>query len=396
MNSTNITNYVNITPTPPPQQAEFEYADEPEISKIIRYIIYCILFILAVGGNIAVVSVPIRHKRMRNFTYFLITNLAVSDIGTMLCLPPLLVSDYYNLQWPMGEVMCKLVNPSLTMFSIITTNSLVAIAVDRFMALVFPFKRRPNVKESALVISLTWLLAFGVVLPSFGARRVIPYQQGNKVELYCREFFPADSPEEQAVIERTYNISMYMINNALPIVIISAVYAIIITKLKGISFTKIFKRKTSKGDSNNGMAKPITLTSDEFYQKQKTEREKKFMKMLLSVVVVFVLFYVPVQTYFLIIMLGVQNNWKYTVILYQYLFLMMWVPNALNPILYGSMNEQYAKAFKRIFRCKGGGGNDLIGSTTRGSYSKAPMTMQSRNDDTIYAVNRGTQQTDVM
>lgn len=391
MNTTHVTNITNdTTPSIALQPPSAQYLNEPEISKIIRYVIYSIIFILAVGGNIAVVSVPIRHKRMRNFTYFLITNLAVSDIGTMLCLPPLLISDYYDLAWPMGETLCKLVNPSLTMFSIITTNSLVAIAIDRFMALVFPFKRRPNVKESALVISLTWLLAFGLVLPSFGARRVDEF---GKQTFYCTERFPADSIEESEFIAKMYTISLYIINNALPIVIISAVYAIIITRLKGISFTKLFKRKGSKGDSD--MVKPISLTSDEFYQKQKKERERKFMKMLLSVVVVFVIFYVPVQTYFLLIILGVKNEWKYTVILYQYLFLMMWVPNSLNPILYGSMNEQYAKAFKRIFRCKGVG-SDLTGSTTRGSYSKAPMTMHSRNDDAHYAVNRGTHQTDAM
>lgn len=381
MNSTNGT-YVNISHGT--ASAPYDYIEEPEISKIIRYVIYAFLFLLAIGGNLAVVSVPLRNKRMRNFTYFLITNLAVSDIGAMLCLPPVLVSEYYNLTWPMGEALCKLVNPAITMFSLITTNSLVAIAVDRFMALVFPFKRRPNVKESALVISLTWLLAFGLVLPSFGARKLHGEIYEGKEYFYCQEVFPGKT-EDRNMIKKIYTVCLYLINNTIPIIIISVVYAVIIIKLKGISFSQVFKRKSSK--DSDSFSKPIGLTSDELYRKQKQEREKKFMKMLLSVVVVFVLFYVPVQTFFLLITLEVKNEWQYMIILYQYLFLMMWVPNALNPIFYGSMNEQYSKAFRRLFRCKKTG-TDYGTSTTRGSYSKAPMTMNSRHDDNTDTVNR--------
>lgn len=382
MNSTNGT-YVNISHGT--ASAPYDYIEEPEISKIIRYVIYAFLFLLAIGGNLAVVSVPLRNKRMRNFTYFLITNLAVSDIGAMLCLPPVLVSEYYNLTWPMGEALCKLVNPAITMFSLITTNSLVAIAVDRFMALVFPFKRRPNVKESALVISLTWLLAFGLVLPSFGARKLHGEIYEGKEYFYCQEVFPGKTVEDKNMIKKIYTVCLYLINNTIPIIIISVVYAVIIIKLKGISFSQVFKRKSSK--DSDSFSKPIGLTSDELYRKQKQEREKKFMKMLLSVVVVFVLFYVPVQTFFLLITLEVKNEWQYMIILYQYLFLMMWVPNALNPIFYGSMNEQYSKAFRRLFRCKKTG-TDYGTSTTRGSYSKAPMTMNSRHDDNTDTVNR--------
>lgn len=377
---------VTLNNTKPPDSPFADYVNEPTESQIFRYAIYLVLFVLAVGGNIAVVIVPIRQKRMRNFTYYLITNLAVSDIGSMLCLPPLLVSEYLS-QWTLGTPLCKLVNPALTMFSLITTNSLVAIAIDRFMALVFPFKRRPNVKESTLVISLTWLVAFGLVLPLFGAREVTKYYHQGYLYLVCQDKFPNQT------FELVYNVSIYLINNTIPILIISGVYAVIIVKLRGVSFTKMFKRKSSKDSDVNNFAKPNGLTSDEYYKKQKNDREKKFTKMLLSVVVVFVLFYVPVQTYFLLFSLKVQYQWKYTPILYQYLYLMMWVPNALNPILYGSMNEQYAKAFKRIFRCKGAGKD--FGSTTRGSYSRAPMTMHSQNDVGNYTINKDTTQTEM-
>ncbi|XP_031564601.1 orexin receptor type 2-like [Actinia tenebrosa] len=392
MNSTfgiEPTTSVNAVTTAPPIAAQ-AYFIEPNPSKIFRYVLYALLFLFAVVGNIAVCVVPIRQKRMRTFTYFLITNLAVSDIGTMLCLPPLLMFDYTST-WSIGETMCKLVNPSLTMFSLITTNTLVAIAIDRFMSLVFPFVRRPQKKETILVVTLTWLVAFACVLPSFGARKLTPIMEGGHVFVYCDEEFPGDTVEDKIYHKKIYDIALYLINNTIPIIIISLVYVIIIFKLKGISLSKVFKRKSSKS-SFEGYSQPA-LNSDEVYLKQKNERERKFMQMLLSVVVVFVLFYVPVQTLFLLnTLLPSTSGWYYLYITYYYLYLMMWVPNALNPILYGAMNEQYARAFKKILCCRWKSRKDGFGSTL-GSYSRAPTTTKNTRNDVAGSNTRETEMT---
>ncbi|XP_032235252.2 neuropeptide Y receptor type 2 isoform X1 [Nematostella vectensis] len=326
-----------------------EYYQEPYESKVVRYVINALLFLFAIVGNITVCLVPVRHRRMRTFTYYLITNLAVSDIFTMLCLPPLLVYEFQG-SWNMGSVMCKLVNPALTMFGLVTTNTLVAIAIDRFIALVFPFTRRPERKETILVVSLSWLVAFASVLPSFGARTLV---ERAPAVVYCEEIFPGKTPEEKQVFAKGYSIFLYLLNNALPILIISCLYIIIILKLKGISLLSVFKRKSSNTeDGLMSRSSSAPITSDSVYEKQKHDREKKFTQMLLSVVVVFILCYVPVQTFFLTATLSPQVlNWKYTQIIYIYLYLMMWFPNALNPLLYGSMNDHYAKAFKILLRC---------------------------------------------
>ena len=99
---------------------------------------------VAIAGNATICIIPMRRKRMRTCTYILITNLAVSDIGTMLCLPYIILAEWQENEWTLGEVMCRLVNPSLTMFYIVTTNTLVAIAAHRFFVLVFPFRSKPS------------------------------------------------------------------------------------------------------------------------------------------------------------------------------------------------------------------------------------------------------------
>ena len=59
-----------------PVSSALLWIDEPHFSKIIRYVIYCLLFVFAIGGNATVCIIPFRHRRMRTCTYFLITNLA--------------------------------------------------------------------------------------------------------------------------------------------------------------------------------------------------------------------------------------------------------------------------------------------------------------------------------
>lgn len=74
--------------------------------------------------------------------------------------------------------------------------------------------------------------------------------------------------------------------------------------------------------------------------------------MLITVVVIFVFCYIPYQTFFFIAEFKpAVYTWNYILVVYPYLYVLMWLPNALNPICYGSMNEQYAKAFRSLLRC---------------------------------------------
>ena len=63
------------------------YVQQPQVSRIIRFVIYAILFVIEIAGNAIICIIPMCRKRMRTCTYILITKLAVFDIGTTLYLP---------------------------------------------------------------------------------------------------------------------------------------------------------------------------------------------------------------------------------------------------------------------------------------------------------------------
>ncbi|XP_022788207.1 growth hormone secretagogue receptor type 1-like [Stylophora pistillata] len=270
----------------------YNFVPEPQSSRTIRYIIYCMVFIFAIVGNTTVCIIPFRHRRMRTCTYFLITNLAVSDIGTMLCLPYILIMEWQE-EWSMGSVMCKLVNPSLTMFYLVTTNTLVAIAVHRFFVVVFPFKSKPGKSRVALIILLIWLVAFLCVLPSFGARQLVAegVKENGKTSYRCDEIFPGKTREDQVYFRNMYTIFQYVINIFLPIVIIAILYIVIAYKLRQMSLA-LGLRKDRRGSQSSTSYHSVTSRKksiDDISLRKRNDLEKKFLRMLAVVVIVFIL-----------------------------------------------------------------------------------------------------------
>ncbi|XP_078368963.1 RYamide receptor-like [Oculina patagonica] len=378
----------------PGAQSPYDYVEEPQFSRIIRYVTYSVLFAFAICGNITVCIIPFRHKRMRTCTYFLITNLAVSDIGTMLCLPSILIMMEWNHgEWTMGAVMCKLVNPSLTMFYLVTTNTLVAIAFHRFVVVVFPFRSKLGKSKIALVILLTWLTAFFCVLPSFGARQLEALGVRNNETVYrCTEIFPGRTYEEQIYYQNIYTIFQYTINIFLPVVAIVIMYIVIAHKLRKMSQAlgcgpAPKERRASEGSVSYFSVRSRSsrkMSIDETSARKRTELERKFLRMLAVVVIVFVVCYVPYTTFFLVVAYyQAPLQWRYLTIFYHYIYLLMWFPNALNPICYGALDDRYATIIKSLC-CR---------RTTKKSHRYAKSASQVANSIPAYSRNIRSNQT---
>lgn len=84
-------------------------------------------------GNFVFIAALARYKKLRNLTNLLIANLAISDfLVAIVCCP--FEMDYYvvrQLSWEHGHVMCASVNYLRTVSLYVSTNALLAIAIDR-------------------------------------------------------------------------------------------------------------------------------------------------------------------------------------------------------------------------------------------------------------------------
>ena len=336
------------------QLNELEGFVEPEALKIFRFFIYAVIIFFALVGNVAVCIISRRNRRLQTSTYCLVMNLAVSDIGSVLCLP-FLLPELYLGNWMMGEVMCKLLKPSVVMFNFVTTNTLVAIACDRFRAVVFPFVARPSTSETRLILALLWLIAFVFSLPSYGAMTVISYPEFSD-SYYCIDFFSED-PEKDTLYRRVYTIIMYTVQALSPVLVISALYFKITITLKHVRLVPLALRPVRASSlTSTPNASPrssvvnvngLHMNATGFVKRQ--IMEKKFLRMLMTVLLIYVLCYLPFQTMYLVYEFHPELFFgPYMQPLSEFLYLIVWLPNALNPICYGCLNEYYKRAFKAM------------------------------------------------
>ncbi|KAK2896324.1 hypothetical protein Q8A67_010812 [Cirrhinus molitorella] len=98
---------------------------------VIGAVLVCIMLVCGFG-NFLFIATLARYKKLRNLTNLLIANLAISDFIVAVVCCPFLV-DYYvvkQLSWDHGKVLCASVNYLRTVSLYVSTNALLAIAVD--------------------------------------------------------------------------------------------------------------------------------------------------------------------------------------------------------------------------------------------------------------------------
>lgn len=78
-----------------------------DLHQIIRILLYCLIFLLSILGNILVITVLIRNKRMRTVTNTFLLSLAVSDLMLCLfCMPFTLIPNLLK-DFIFGSAVCK-------------------------------------------------------------------------------------------------------------------------------------------------------------------------------------------------------------------------------------------------------------------------------------------------
>ena len=78
--------------------------------KAAKTLAYTLVIFVAFLGNVLVIGVVYKNKKMRTITNFQIVNMSVADILiTIAAMPPVVYQVYQGRRWPFGLVPCKLV-----------------------------------------------------------------------------------------------------------------------------------------------------------------------------------------------------------------------------------------------------------------------------------------------
>ncbi|CAG2100736.1 unnamed protein product [Medioppia subpectinata] len=163
------------------QQSGLEADDEegggatPVSVQILMCLMYMTISLAAIGGNGVVIYIIFAYKRMRTVTNFFIMNLAIGDmLMACICIPFAFVSNLILGYWPFGSIMCLLVSYAQAVSVFISAYTLIAISIDRYIAIIYPLRPRMTKLQSKLIIIIVWIVALLTPLPTALLSRLVP------------------------------------------------------------------------------------------------------------------------------------------------------------------------------------------------------------------------------
>ncbi|KAF6725480.1 C-C chemokine receptor type 5 [Oryzias melastigma] len=221
-------------------------------SKRCLITLYSLVFILGFLGNGLVVCVLVKHWKQSNLTDICLFNLAFSDLVFVITLP-----FYSHLSmmgyWTFGNFMCHVLSGFHRTGFFSSIFFMVIMTLDRYIVIVHGHRKVTRYRTIRLTIALTfisWILSLCVSLPSFIFTKV-SNESGNQEE--CT-FLPENKDWVRYDLFATNVLGLI-----LPLLVMVVCYSRII---------------------------PVLM-------KMKTAKRHRVVKLILSIVAVFFLFWAP-------------------------------------------------------------------------------------------------------
>ena len=293
---------------------------------------YCLIFVLALIGNIFIGIIVYRTRSMRKPINFFIVNMAMSDLLFPIVYFPSIVAKinygYWLLGGPVGQALCKLHNVLVYVSVFVSIQSLALIAVDRYGAVVFPL-HSPLIssKRCRFLILITWIIAVAANIPDAMAFELVEYQEGLVCVLKSNEVFG------ESLSYRNYAVSKLVIFWYVPLVLIAILYLIVFIKLK------------SQNIPGEGSASG---------REQHSRRQKNVLKMSIAIVVTFMVCWLPVTIrWFLVLyppvsLMTASCGFQYFALIASCL---AHFNSAINPCISFIFSGNYRQGLKNLSRC---------------------------------------------
>ena len=224
-------------------------AEMPAIKRIVQISFVSLVTVVSLLGNASLLAVFTKYKDMRTTTNLFIVNMVISDIlYVVFAIPPVLnqwisLSFAWMFRGALGVVSCKLAFFVRDLTFTVSIVSMVAIALDRFYAVVYPLKRKPRCLSPRFSIPFIWLLTTAPFSIYFYAARLVSHPVQKDMYFCVLIWTPAF---DQAKSYQRLYVFMVVAFFLVPLVFIIVLYSIIIYKLRNHSIPGIRTSESEK------------------------------------------------------------------------------------------------------------------------------------------------------
>lgn len=295
---------------------------------IVFAVLHVIIIVPGVVGNGIIITIVRKTSSMHTTTNYLLTNLAVADFLTLLLCPSLydFALTKVRLQGFTGDLICKLFagNAVVPITINVAVLTVCTIAVERYLALVKPFRSNLRINEENVkyCIALLWFL---------GLLSCIPDILANTYDISSFKY----------PCKRPWSLDEYFLHKPF-IIFTCAGFGIISSLILFICYFEIIR----------GLYFTRTICSESTVTEAERRAKKQLAHLVIWLAVIFASCSLPFAIYFLFLVSTdiktVQDNYETLFVLHRVSRFLLFANSFFNPLLYALQSSNYRDGFKMI------------------------------------------------
>ncbi|XP_055328940.1 trace amine-associated receptor 7g-like isoform X2 [Paramacrobiotus metropolitanus] len=316
----------NMSHSPANQHDELFYLHPP-----INYVLaafFGFLIVFSVTGNLLVLMIIMRFRRMRTRTNMLLANLSAIDLLTGLLTMPFSMITAINGGWKLGETACQINGFLNALFISASIHTLMYISIHKYFSIKNVFHAILTARHIWLMMGATWiwgiLFAMGLVAGWTSIEYKIGTTQcGPKV------------PDRNNVRESSHSIFTSVSNFVIPMIVILFCY---------VSIFRTFRRHIDNLNKEDQKVDNVASA-----QQRAVLQQKKIAITLIIVLVGFFICVAPYVTYSSAIAFA-KDKLTIPKIFNPMAYICMYFASCINPVIYALRSQAFRTGYKNFFR----------------------------------------------
>ncbi|VDM52473.1 unnamed protein product [Angiostrongylus costaricensis] len=195
-------------------------------------LVYSLLFIFGLVGNGGVVLAMAKNRRLRSARNIFLLNLILTDLLLVLTAVP--VTPWYALTktWEFGPAMCRIMPLSNSCSVFVTSWSLTAISIDKYLHIIDPTLAPVTKRQSLAITLLIWLISTLINVPYLLSYELVDgsYYVPKNSTPYCGRFCDETNWQSENS-RRLYGTMVMLLQFVIPMAIITYCYFRILRKV---------------------------------------------------------------------------------------------------------------------------------------------------------------------
>ena len=300
--------------------------------RISKLCAHSVISLGSIFGNIFVILIVYKNRDLRKTINYFIVNMALSDLNLTLIVFPVEITRFVtdSLHWHisgiLGSICCKLFYFTSLVSILVSSQSLVWIAIDRFGAVVFPMKLGLiSSKIRSIAILSTWMFAGVFSSPVLISSKLVA--RGNNT--FCEETNAESYLLNKNSAMVAYIWSLFALVIIAPLVVTTILYTV-------IAITLQMQKKALAGTPSN-MSNA---------QRHIMKKRRQAIKMAVAIVLLFYLCVVPHTLIYFI------PHWRPSCAIQRVVYFVtnfsFYLSATVNPIICLSFVESYRRGLRNI------------------------------------------------